>query len=376
MRKISISLMAVLVSILLVLVFALSSCQPQAEKEAEEVVEEVAEKEAEEVVEEVEGKKLYKVALSNSFMGNDFRQEMEKVAEIVANREPFKSQVTLDIVNCENTPEAQSDSIDALIKQGYDAILIDASSPSALNPVVERAITAGIVVVAFDQIVTAEDAWKIEADTDKVARIQAEYLAKVIDGKGDIVLDRGLPGAPVSKVLQDGAEEVFAQYTDINVVAYFDGQYAQGPALEGMNSVLASNPKVDAVFTQGYTGPVIQALQDANHPMVPMSGFPYNGDLLELLDNNVTAIISNINFPNGAVALKMAVDILNGNDVPKYTLVEPMFLATDTTFDVGVELIKIEEGVNCWRDMSYGFTWPMLPEDFPVQVSAEEVASK
>ena len=371
MKKSLLWLLVVVLAISMVATFSLAGCK---EKVAEEEVAEEETTAAETTA--VEEIKVYKIALSNSFMGNDFRQEMEKVAEIVASREPFKSQCTLDIVNCENTPEAQSDSIDALIEQGYDAILVDASSPTALNPAVERAIDRGIVVVAFDQIVTAEGAWKIEADCDKVSRVQAEYIAKAINGKGSVVVDRGLPGAPISKVLQDGAEAVFAEYPDIEIVAYFDGQYAQGPALEGMNGVLATNPKVDAVFTQGYTGPVIQALQAANHPMVPMSGFPYNGDLLALLDNNVTGIISNINFPNGAVALKMALDILNGEDVPKYTLIEPMFLATDTTIDVGVLLEKIEEGVNCWRDLSYGFTWPMLPKDFPVQVTAEEVVAE
>ena len=110
----------------------------------------------------------FKIALSNSFMGNDWRQEMEKVTQAVANKQFFKSQATLTIINCDNSPEAQSDSIDSLVKQGYQAILVDASSPTALNPAIDRAIKAGIVIVSFDQVVDHPQAWKLETDFDKI----------------------------------------------------------------------------------------------------------------------------------------------------------------------------------------------------------------
>lgn len=74
-----------------------------------------------------EGKK-YKIALSNSYMGNDWRQQMERIVEYTAEQEPYKSRCELKIVNCENSPEDQAASIDALVKEGYDAILVDPAS--------------------------------------------------------------------------------------------------------------------------------------------------------------------------------------------------------------------------------------------------------
>ncbi len=316
----------------------------------------------------------FKIALSNSFMGNDWRQEMEKVTQSVAAKDLFMSQATLTIINCDNTPEAQSDSIDSLVKQGYQAILVDASSPTALNPAIDRAIQAGVVIVSFDQVVDHAKAWKIETDFDKVPKIQALYIAKAIGGKGDIVVDRGLPGAPISKQLEDGARAVFAKYPGIHIVAGYDGQYAQGPTLQGMNSVLSSHPKISAVFTQGYTGPVIKALTDAGHPMVPMSGFDYNGDILAAIDAKAKVIIAN-NIPGlGALAYKTAIDILKGANPPKHMLIDPLFLATDTSIDVGVPVEKIALGMNAWREMPYGFDWPVLPKNFPVQLTAQEAA--
>jgi len=192
----------------------------------------------------------FKIALSNSFMGNDWRQEMEKVAQEVAKKDFFLKQATLTIINCDNSPEAQSDSIDSLVKQGYNAILVDASSPTALNPAIDRAVAAGVVIISFDQVVTHAAAWKIETDFNKVPRIQALYIAKAIGGKGDIVVDRGLPGAPISKQLEDGARAVFKQYPGIKILdsqpAYWDTQ----KGLQIMENYLQKYKKLDAVWAQ------------------------------------------------------------------------------------------------------------------------------
>ena len=93
----------------------------------------------------------YKIALSNSFMGNDWRQQMERVVEYVATQEPYASRCELTIVNCENDAESQSASIDALVQQGYDAILVDPASETGVNQAIQRACDAGITVVVFDQ---------------------------------------------------------------------------------------------------------------------------------------------------------------------------------------------------------------------------------
>ncbi|WP_227307895.1 substrate-binding domain-containing protein [Acidisoma cellulosilyticum] len=45
---------------------------------------------------------------------------------------------------------SQAAQVQNLILQGYDAIVIDAASPEALNGSIKQACDAGIVVVAFD----------------------------------------------------------------------------------------------------------------------------------------------------------------------------------------------------------------------------------
>ena len=179
---------------------------------------------------------------------------------------PFSSQATLTIINCDNTPEAQSDSIDSLVKQGYNAILVDASSPSALNPAIDRAIAAGVVIVSFDQVVDHDGAWKIETDFDKIPKSRPCTSRRPSAGRATSSWTAVCP----ARRSQSSWRMARAQYSPstpalISWPAY-DGQYAQGPTLQGMNSIMASRPKISAVFTQGYTGPVIKALNDAGSP--------------------------------------------------------------------------------------------------------------
>ncbi len=308
--------------------------------------------------------KKWKVALSNSFVGNDYRQEMQKIAQYVAESDKYKDQVQLDIINCENTAEAQAASIDALVLQGYDAILIDASSPTALNGAISRAAAKGIIVISFDQIVTAPEAIKLGTDFGEVSRKMAEYLVAAIGGKGNIVVDRGLAGANGSRPMYDEPMKVFAEYPDIKVIAEFDGNYSQGDTLTAMNAIVAANPKIDAVYTQGYADSAIQALKSAGRPLVPVSGFLYNCSMLALAENDCDGIQILNPASLGATAMVMALNELNGVETYDRTEQIPatyeIYAMNPDTVDLGMTVKQIELNENAFPDMPSGFQMPFM----------------
>ncbi len=119
-----------------------------------------------------------KIALSNNYAGNSWRQSMLKswdkvtkqaVADgVVAEATPFTTS--------ENQVTEQAAQIQNLILQGYDAIVLNAASPDALNGAVKEACDAGIIVVSFDGIVTEPCAWRIAVDFAKMGEVQLDYL--------------------------------------------------------------------------------------------------------------------------------------------------------------------------------------------------------
>lgn len=313
----------------------------------------------------------FKIALSNSYVGNEWRQGMQKLTEYVAQN-LYADSVDFKVVNCENTPEAQSASIDALTLEGYDAILLLSCSSTALDQAIQRAIAQNVVVVSFDMLVDSENIYKLSLDWYQAAYNQAKYLAEAIDGKGKVVVDRGLAGADGASDLYQGALDAFAEYPDIEIAFEFDGNFSEGDTLSGMEAAIAACEQIDAVYTQGHVVSVIKALNEAGRALVPISGWGYNSSLVALAENNCDGICAHNSPGSGAKALEMAVSILNGET--KYNKDEIVewpclyFAANPDTVDLGVTVEKVELGVNAFPEKSAGFHMAWLPDEIAIDI--------
>ena len=322
--------------------------------------------------------KKYTIYLSNNFIGNDWRQQMERVAEVSVNKGPLAGRVDLKIENVENTVQAQINSLNNIIRAKPDAILIDAGSAEALNPTIKKACDAGIVVISFDQVVTEPCAYALESDWNRIPAVLAEWMAVQLGGKGKVFVDRGLAGAPISAQLENGYLEVLKKYPDIEVIGNYNGEYALGPEQAGVASLLAAHPQVDGILTQGYGTGAIKALQDAGRPIVPVTAFSYNVAATTCAQTEGAKCIlgSNPAFLSSE-AIRMAVDILDGKPKPadRHILVNGDFLSTDPIkSELYPEAVmqKIEIGTNAWPDRPPGLTLPITPDW--VDITAEEAA--
>src|SRR5882672_12338623 len=105
-----------------------------------------------------------KIALANSFIGNTWRLEMENTFKAACKMPPFSTEVSCSVYNSGNDVGKQTQQISNLISQHVDAIVIDAASPTGLNGIVKQACARGILVVSYDNVVTAPCALKVNTD--------------------------------------------------------------------------------------------------------------------------------------------------------------------------------------------------------------------
>lgn len=197
-----------------------------------------------------------KIALSNNYAGNSWRQAMltswDKVtkeavkAGVVAAADPFTT--------AENQATEQAAQIQNMILQGYDAIVINAASPTALNGAVKEACDAGITVVSFDGIVTEPCAWRIAVDFKEMGRSQVEYLSKRLPEGGNLLEIRGLAGVFVDDEISAGIHEGVKQFPQFKIVGSVHGDWAQDVAQRAVAGILPSLPDIAAVVTQGGDG--------------------------------------------------------------------------------------------------------------------------
>jgi ribose transport system substrate-binding protein len=311
--------------------------------------------------------KKYTIYLSNGLIGNDWLQQMIRSAEVAASKGPLAGRVDLHIEQVENGAQAQINSLNNIIAAKPDAILIHAASLSALDPTIGRACAAGIVVVSFSQVVTAPCPWKLNSNWAGINHDIPTWLAEVLHGKGKIIIDRGLPGSPISEESNKTIAEVLSKYPGIEVVGYYTSNYELGAEQAGVASLLAANPEIDGILTAGYGTGAIKALQDAGRPMVPIVMFAYNGSATACVQTAGVKCFIYTHPPFlSADALKLAVDVLDGHP-PANKLTEADYprLTTDVIqadFSKGAVLEKLEVGKNVFPDYPPGLVLPASPK--------------
>src|SRR3954471_17096926 len=137
-----------------------------------------------------------KIAFSNNYAGNSWRQAMLKSYDIVTKKAVADKVVAAaDIfTTADKEVPTQAAQIQNLILRGYDAIVINAGSPDALNGAVKQACDAGIVVVSFDGIVTEPCAYRVVVDFKAMGLQQLEQLVALHPEGGNLLEIRGLAG--------------------------------------------------------------------------------------------------------------------------------------------------------------------------------------
>ena len=116
---------------------------------------------------------------------------------------------------------------------------------------------------ASRQVVTAPCPYKLNTNWASVNHDIPTWLANVLGGKGKIIVDRGLPGSPISEASNKEIEQVLGQFPGIEIVGWYTSNYELGAEQAGVASLLAANPQIDGILTAGYGTGAIQALKDA-----------------------------------------------------------------------------------------------------------------
>jgi ribose transport system substrate-binding protein len=266
------------------------------------------------------GKKMYKIGVSNTLVGNGWREEMICSVKAQALASGQVSDVLVHNVN--GDASAQIQGIRNLISSGANAIIINPADRTALDPVIKEAAARKIVVVAVDQAVDAPEAYVATNDQVAYGKLGAQYLVDALGGKGNIVEMRGISGVPADDDRHAGFSEVMKANPDMKVVKQTFTDWSFGPAGKQANDILNSNLKVDGIWTSGIDYVVVDALKKAGQDKVPVIGADNNKFLEQLQDGAPGAAVTNP-AAIGGVGTAIALDALNGKNPPKKTTLTP-----------------------------------------------------
>ena len=306
----------------------------------------------------------FKIFLSMSYIGNDWQAEAANMVKAMASHSSMRDKVDLEVQVAGPNAQRQIQQINAMVQAGAQAIVTFPISPTALNAAVKNACDKGVLVFAYDAEITEPCAYNISIDQEEAGRVTAEWLAKKLNGKGNIVVITGVPGTSVDTLRTKAAKEVFAKYPDIKIVAEAVGMWSQAVARTELSKILATHSwnDINGLWMQVgcYTANSMELeAGKKSSELLPCAGEGANGGRIQMLPEGTKVEggdcpycamgaprISYASPPySGGLALKLAVAKLEGKDVPKRVTL-PLPIVTNET-------IKYCE-TGSWEEMKAG----------------------
>jgi len=291
----------------------------------------------------------YRIALANGFIANTWRIQMIKTAKAYAAQPAVAAMLKeFKVVSTGEDVAAQIAAINNFIDSGYDAIIVNAQNPKAFGPVIKRAKEAGVILVAFDNILDTQDAIDVDVDQKGLGVLWANWLIKHLPNGGKILEVRGVAGTSVDTDRHDGIHETLdasgKQWNVVEVVGKWDDPTAQKATADA----IAVQKHFDGITAQGGDTGVVQALIDAGHPFVPFGGETENGFRKFCGAHSKDGLVcssAGTGPAQVAVAMKTALDALQGHVVPQSVKL-PLAIVEDPDF---------KDGVNYYSNQSDNF---------------------
>jgi ribose transport system substrate-binding protein len=140
--------------------------------------------------------------------------------------------------------------IEDLIQKKVDIIIISPLDRKAVVPAFEEAKKAGIQVVLMDQGADGQDyATLVATDNYKAGAIAADYVKKVLNGEGKVLVVEGAPGSEAGDRRRDGFKENVVKDSKIQIVGSQSGSWTTEGAMKAMENMLQAHPDVNLVYS-------------------------------------------------------------------------------------------------------------------------------
>lgn len=209
----------------------------------------------------------YRIAVIPKGTTHDFWLSVRAGAEKAA-AELGNVQVIWDGPISESDKDVQINLVDGFINDQVDGICLAPIDRDGMVPVVRRAQDAGIPTLIFDSGLSDTESIisYVATDNYKGGVMAGEYMAKILGGKGNVILLRYQEGSESTEQREEGFLDTLARYPDIVIIS--DEQRVTTDTVEAVrvssSLLLTHGDQVDGIFTvcESLNKGMLKALQD------------------------------------------------------------------------------------------------------------------
>lgn len=194
------------------------------------------------------------------------------------------------IFDSQNNTSKEAEHFENLIAAGYSAVLFNPTDSEGSVSNVKRAKQAGVPTFCMDREVNSLDAATSQIISDSFSGCVelGEYFVRQLNKKGKYVELLGLVGDNNTWNRSKGFHSVVDHFPELVMVAQQSADFDRSKAMEVLESVMQSNPDIDAVFC-GNDAMAMGAYQalvaDGKEKDVMIFGFDGEDDVLNAIKN-------------------------------------------------------------------------------------------
>jgi ribose transport system substrate-binding protein len=228
----------------------------------------------------------------------------------------------------EDDRDAQISVVENIIVRKVDGIVLAPLDDVALRRPVETAMRSDIPVVIFDSGLQGNNfSSYVATDNFKAGKLAAEYMAKLLDGKGKVVVLRYSEGSDSTTKREEGFLDGIGAWEGIEIVS--SNQYAgvtTESALRAAENLFSrfsgaeGSLEIDGIFcaTEPTTLGILRALQDSGYAgKVRFVGFDSSNTMIAALRaGHLSGFVVQKPFSIGYLGVKTMVRHLRGEQVP------------------------------------------------------------
>jgi ribose transport system substrate-binding protein len=293
----------------------------------------------------LEEKDSYTVGFSQVGSNNPWR-----IAETESMQQTFQEELgwTLITTDANEDTAKQLADIDSIIAQQPDIMIFPPRESQALAPKVVEIFEAGIPVILIDRDVDHEIARPgehyitfIGSDFVQQGMQAAQWLAEATGGNAQIIQLEGTTGSDPAIDRKKGFEDFIAgtfrgtptaegAMTGMQIIASQDGDFQRDPGRELMETLLQSNPEVNAVYAHNDEMAIgaITAIEAAGlvpgEDIILVSIDGSNVALDAIVDGKLGASVESSPF-FGPISHEIMMQYIAGEDIPDWVVVEDRF---------------------------------------------------
>ncbi len=214
----------------------------------------------------------------------------------------------------------QINQIEDFVSRKVDAIIVCPVDSKGVGLGIKKANSADIPIFTAD--IAAEEGKivsHVASDNVQGGKMAGEYIAKILNGKGNIAI---INQPAITSVLDrvKGFQEALKKYPDMKIVADVNGQGVRDRSLQAATDVLQAHPNLNGIFGINDDSALgaLDAVQQYKKNGVVIVGYDATPPAVDAIKKNTALKADVVQYPKkiGETTIKEINKYFNGEKVP------------------------------------------------------------